>query len=218
MSRVLVKLRKGEPVKYISHLDVVRTFEHALRRARVPVTYSAGFNPRPKMSFARAVGVGVTSDDERIVLELATPEEPQIIKERLNSQLPAGIEVLSVESVPAGEKSPLVGLNASEFRITATCAVELDARTAAARVDELLAAGQVNVVRKRRTETREVDIRPYILGIDVAECSTGRLVLTARLQSGDSGGARPQDLVAALRNLAPDLGVERIHRVRQYKS
>lgn len=217
MSRVLIKLRKGESVKYISHLDLVRAFERALRRARIPVTYSAGFNPRPRMSFGSAVGVGVTSDDEKIVLELASPEDAGVIRQRLNRQLPAGIEALSMETVPIGEKSPLAGLNASEFRIAAACPPELHSSTVANQVDELLAADQVEVVRKRGAETREVDIRPYILGIDVTECSGGKLELAVRLKSGDSGGARPQDFAQALRNRLPGLDVERIHRTRQYK-
>lgn len=218
MSRVLIKLRKGEPVKYISHLDLMRAFEHALRRADVPAAYSAGFNPRPRMSFGPAIAVGVTSDDERIVLQLASPEDPGAIKERLNRQLPAGIEAVSVETVPESEKSPLAGLNASEFRITVAGTGASDVQTVEKKVGELLAADQVKVVRKRGAETKEVDIRPYILGVDVAQRSANELVLGVRLRSGDSGGAGPQDFIQALGNLVPCLNVESIHRVRQYKA
>ena len=76
MNRVMLRLNKGEAVKYISHRDYVRAFEMALRRARVPVAYSSGFNPRANMSFGSAVGVGVESDDERILVELSKPIPP----------------------------------------------------------------------------------------------------------------------------------------------
>lgn len=216
MFRVLLRLRKGEQVKYIAHLDLMRTFEHALRRARIPVAYSEGFNPRPKMHFAGAIGVGVTSDDERIVLDLAERAPVKEIMDRLNGSLPAGLEVLDVEELPEGVKSPLSRLNASEYRITLRCPARCDEQTVRAKVDELLAAPEVRVVRKR-DETKEVDIRPNILGVDAIECSGGKLVLTARLRSGSSGGARPQDLAQALNDRLPGLDVEGIHRVRQFE-
>lgn len=217
MFRVLLRLRKGEQVRYIAHLDLMRAFEQALRRARIPVLYSQGFNPRPKMHMASAIGVGVTSDDERIMLDLAEREPADEIMCRLNSALPAGMEILGAEDLPEGVKSPLSRLNGAEYRITFRCPAELDERTALAKVDDLLSAEEVKVVRKRG-ETKEFDIRPFILGVEAGECSGGRLVLTARLQSGSSGGARPQDLAEALADRIPGLDVEKIHKLRSLES
>lgn len=216
MFRVLLRLRKGEQVKYIAHLDLMRAFEHALRRARIPVLYSQGFNPRPKMHFAGAIGVGVTSDDERIMLDLTEYEPAMEITDRLNNVLPAGLEILGAEDVPEGMKSPLARLNASEYRITLRCPAEFAAETVSAVIDELLAASEVKVVRQRDV-TKQVDIRPYILGVKVGECSLGKLVLTVELQTGSAGGARPQDLAQALSERIPGLDVDNIHRVRQFE-
>lgn len=217
MFRVLLRLRKGEQVKYIAHLDLMRAFEHALRRARIPVLYSQGFNPRPKMHMASAIGVGVTSDDEPIVLDLAEHLPAKEVMDRLNRVLPVGMEILGAEEVPEGVKSPLSKLNASEYRITLRCPEDLDVRAVHAGLGELLSSGEVRVVRKR-DDTKEVDIRPYILGVDVGECRDGRLVLTTMLQSGSSGGARPQDLVQALADRIQGLDVENIHKLRSLES
>ena len=215
MSRVLLKLRKGDRVKYLSHLDLIRAFELALRRARIPVAYSLGFNPRPRMSFGPAVGVGVTSDDERIALELASAEEPSEIRERLNSQLPDGIEVLSAEAV--GE-SPLPGPNASQFRIAVLCGGECSPADVARAVEQLMKSAEVRVARVREGKTKEVDIRPFLLQADVTECEGRSVVLNVSVRLGDSGGARPQDFVQALLRLAPNLTVGRIHRSRQFRA
>ena len=210
MFRVLLRLRKGEPVKYIGHLDLMRAFEHALRRARIPVLYSSGFNPRPKMHFGGAIGVGVTSDDERLMLDLTEHEPAQEIMDRLNRVMPVGMEILGAEDVPEGTK-PLAALNAAEYRITFRS--EADEKEVQSAVDDLLAACEIKVVRKR-DETKEVDIRPHILGIEVGECRMGKLVLTARLMAGSSGGARPQDLIQALAERIPGLEAEKIHKSR----
>lgn len=212
MFRVLLRLKKGEQIKYIAHLDLMRAFEHALRRARIPVLYSSGFNPRPKMHFGGAIGVGVTSDDERIVLDLTEHEPAKEIMDGLNRVMPVGMEILDAEDVPEGMK-PLAALNAAEYRVTLRCSADPQAVQSA--VDELMTAGEVKVVRKR-DESKEIDIRHHILGIEVGECTMGKLVLTARLRAGSSGGARPQDLVQAFADRLPGLEVETVHKVRQY--
>jgi len=213
MSHVLLKLRKGDKVKYISHLDLVRAFELALRRARIPVAYSSGFNPRPRMSFGPAVGVGVTSDDERIALELASPENPSEIRERLNSQLPDGLEVLSAE---AAGGSPMSGLNASRFQVTLACGGECDPAAVGRAVEELMKSAEVRVVRTRDVGTKEVDIRPFLLEADVVECSERSALVDVSLRLGNAGGARPQDFVQALLRLVPNFSVRKIRRLRQF--
>lgn len=215
MFRVLLRLRKGPEVKYISHRDLIRAFEFALRRARIPVAYSTGFNPRPRMSFGSAIGVGVTSEDERILLELTDTEDPSDIRDRLNGQLPRGIQVLSVEVIPEGQKNPLSYLNASEFRIVLSCedgCTPLAVRTA---VEAMLAAETVKVAREREGNIREIDLRPYLVSADVSS-EDGNIVILVGLSSGTSGGAGPKDFLSALNTAVPGVQVKEISRVRQF--
>jgi radical SAM-linked protein len=211
--RVLLKLRKGEQVKYLSHLDTVRAFEFALRRSALPMAFSEGFNPRPKMAFCGAIGVGVLSEDERIMITLAQPLPAETVMERLNAQLPPGMEVAGAVEVPEGTKSPLAALDASEYSITVAGSNPADVEAAARR---LFDEPEVRVTRTRKDGLKEVDIRPHLLKLSRVESEGGNTALSVCLASGSNGGARPQDFVEALKKSLPNLAVREMKRLRQY--
>ena len=79
-----IKFSKGEEVKYISHLDLQRAFQRALRRAEIDIAYSKGFNPHPKVSFATALSVGMTSDGEYVDVELNNWQNGKELTKKLN--------------------------------------------------------------------------------------------------------------------------------------
>ena len=84
-------------MKFISHLDLMRLFMRALRRADLPVKITEGFNPHPKLSIKRALKLGVESENEEASVVLKESVEPQEFRERLQEQLPKGIKILSVD-------------------------------------------------------------------------------------------------------------------------
>ena len=207
--RVLLRLGKGDEVKYLSHLDFIRAFECALRRARIPVEYSAGFNPRPRMSFGSAVGVGVTSDDERIILELAEPMAASEVKEALNLILPGGIEVLEAEALPEGTKR--IVTTGSQFRLT----VRGDSPAIEKAAGELLESKEIPVIRVRENRTKKLDLRPNLIEARVTGSDGDSVTLEIGLRSGDSGGARPQDFMQALEQKVPNIVLLSVHRIKQ---
>ena len=215
MYRVLLSLRKDASIKYISHLDLVKAFEYALRRAKTPVAYSEGFNPRPKMSFGGAVGVGVSSDDERFIVELLEPVDASEIMNNLNSNLPSGLQVLSAESVPDGVKSPVGKLNASDFEITITTS---DMPAVRELIASILQSDDYKVTRAKANESKVVDIRPYIIDIKVSDNVDGSAVINASFKSTNSGGGRPQDIIQALCGTISDIQILDIKRIRQYEA
>ncbi len=97
--RVQLYFTKGREIKYISHLDLARTMERALRRAHLPMVYSQGYNPRPRLAFASALPVGVTGREEIMDVWLTPPLEPLAIAQRLVPQLPPGIQLVHVRQV-----------------------------------------------------------------------------------------------------------------------
>jgi len=215
MFHVMLTLKKGEEVKYLSHRDVIRTFEFALRRGKIPISYSEGFNPRPRMSFGSAIGVGVTSEDDRIQLELTGPVEPSDIKAALNSQLPPGIRVLAAEIVIEGVKSPISKLNASEFRMSASCN-GCDLTCVKEAIAKLFSSESIRVKRNIADGgTKEVEIRPHLLSAEAAQEENGDLSILVTLGYGHSGGAGPKDFVQAMTKVLPNLRVGSVHRVRQ---
>jgi radical SAM-linked protein len=92
--QIKVKYTKGEEVKYISHRDLMRLFQRAIRRAEIPIAYSQGFNPHMKISWGQALKVGKASDGEFATLTLEDSLPPSQLLERLNQQLPKGVEIL----------------------------------------------------------------------------------------------------------------------------
>jgi len=88
--------KKG-PMKYISHLDLMRLFMRALRRADLPVKLTQGFTPHPKLSIKRALKLGIESENEEASIVLKEQVSPEEFKERLQKQFPQGIEIKNVE-------------------------------------------------------------------------------------------------------------------------
>lgn len=98
MQKIIVKYSKTGPMIYISQLDLLRLFQRALRRASLPIVITKGFHPHPKISFKRALKLGLESFDEEATFFLELPVEPDMFREKLQEQLPEGIEILSVWS------------------------------------------------------------------------------------------------------------------------
>jgi radical SAM-linked protein len=94
MQRIQIKYTKGETVKFISHRDLMRVFQRAIRRADLPAAYSQGFNPHMKISWGQALKVGATSKGEEAIIQIEGWIRPPELKTRLNQHLPPGIEIL----------------------------------------------------------------------------------------------------------------------------
>src|ERR1700732_1405887 len=93
---LLVRYAKRGKMRFASHLDVARAFERGVRRAGLPIAYSSGFHPHPKISYAGGAPTGVASEAEYLSLTLTTRTEADAVRERLNAALPDGIEVIGV--------------------------------------------------------------------------------------------------------------------------
>lgn len=190
--RLRVTYARGEAIKYISHLDLARTWERALRRARVPLAYSQGFTPRPKITFAAALPVGVTGQREVMDLILQRPVMPLNFAQRLIPHLPHGLEVVSVEEVYHKLPSLQSQICAVEYRVDMEWAE--GRQTLEARVAELLAAQ--TIIRQRRGRT--YDLRSLMESLSVGEAVPGGFVLHMRLRQGQSGTARHDEVLDAL--------------------
>ncbi|MDD4178489.1 MAG: TIGR03936 family radical SAM-associated protein [Candidatus Margulisbacteria bacterium] len=94
MQRIKVQYKKGAEVKFISHRDLMRAFQRAIRRADLPVAYSQGFNPHMKISWGNAIKVGATSDNEFAELQIDGWLKPLELIDRLNRHLPKGLEII----------------------------------------------------------------------------------------------------------------------------
>lgn len=115
--KIRVKFAKYGSVKFIGHLDVMRFFQKAVRRADIDVKYSEGFHPHQIMSFAAPLGVGIESLGEYMDLELNSETDVEKIKKALNNTMVEGIEILSVRALPEGSKNAMASVAAASYQI-----------------------------------------------------------------------------------------------------
>jgi radical SAM-linked protein len=207
--RVRVVFCKGPEMRYISHLDLVRVWERLLRRADVPLAYSLGFNPHPKLFFAAALPLGFTSRAEMLDLFFERRMEVQVCEEGLQAQLPAGLQLVSVAEVPVGLPSLPSQVVAAEYE--AWVAVRDDPQAMQSRLDQFLAAATIPRRRERPTGERNYDLRPLVQNLRLVGRSADVYVLTMRLQADQKGTGRPDEVLAALGLME---GVRSIERVR----
>ena len=116
MSRMWLRYEKGEDAKYISHLDFLRAMTRTLRRARIPVSFSQGFNPHPRLSFALPLPLGTTSITELMELETDMEIAPEELVERLNKFVPFGLKF--IESGISPDKNKFKAISWSKYKIT----------------------------------------------------------------------------------------------------
>lgn len=116
---VRCEITKGEAVRYLSHLDYAGAIERALRRSKLPVAYSEGFNPHMRMAFASALAVGVTSQAEYMDVTMAQEVPLSQVREKLAPQLPSGISLRELRQITPQHKSLMALVNGATYRITA---------------------------------------------------------------------------------------------------
>jgi radical SAM-linked protein len=205
--RLRVTFGRGEAMKYITHLDMMRFWERALRRAGVPIAYSEGFSPHAQLSLAAPLPVGTTSEGELMDVFMAEHVAPRALIRQVTPQLPPAIEIKSVEEVGLSLPALQADVRFAEYDVDLTAAGAADAEGA---VERFLAAESVPWEHKREDEVRTYDIRPLVDAIEVARPDPAVVRLRMRLRNDNSGSGRPDQVVAALGLPAP----LRVHRTR----
>ncbi len=213
--KYLITFEKGESARWLGHLDILRTFERAIRRAELPITFSTGFNPREKIAFASALSVGVTGAAELATLELNEPVAPADLVRRLNEKLPPGIQLHACEEIPdAGSRDLLNSFDLARLQVTCDCGPETNLESAEHAAKELLANDHLLVEREREGKVKRVDVRPLIHDIRACGLSGGRITLEMDLALGAEGTAKPAEIARLLAEALPGLSVRRVHRMR----
>ena len=209
MQRLRVGFSRGEATKYISHLDMMRYWERAFRRAGFRITMSQGFHPHPRFSLASPLPVGVTSEGEVLDVYLDDFVEPRDFLKRLSPQMVPSIQVLTVEEASLQSPSLQAALRFSDYTVTVEAQASFD--EAQQRVAQLLAQTALPWEHVRDGDRKAYDLRPLINQLSVAEARQGTVVLAMRLKTDSSASGRPEQVARALGFEEPPLAV---HRVR----
>lgn len=196
VQRLRVRFRKGLPVRWIGHLDVARFWERALRRADLPVVYSQGFNPQPRIQFASALPVGFTGRAEVMDVWLSPPQDPEEVKRRLQAQCPPGFEVLDVQEVPLDAASLPSLVKEAEYEVALEKAfLPGDWRDQIAR---FVAADAVWREKERKKKKVRYNLRPLILDLQITGEDDEWVYLSMRVRSEPGATGRPDEVLAAL--------------------
>lgn len=159
--KVRVKFRKFGVMKFIGHLDVMRYFQKAIRRAEIPIKFTGGYSPHMVMSFANPLGVGLTSDGEYFDIELTESISSKDAVERLNNVMVEGMEVLSVVEIPDDKKNKGMSLVAGASYLSTPKNGALPCGWAE-RLIEFYGQSEIMVMKSTKKSEKEVDIRPMI--------------------------------------------------------
>jgi len=192
VQRLRITFAKGEEVKYISHLDLMRLWERALRRAGVPLLHSQGYNPRPKISFAAPLAVGITGQREMMDVMLQRRLATKDFARAVNAQLPTGVALAEVQQVYATLPALQTQVQGAEY--LATLSISEDKHQLEERITSLLGSDQL--LRSRRG--REYDLRPLIDKVWLEKREAGHYVVGMHLRAGEQGTGRPDEVLAAL--------------------
>lgn len=211
-----VKFSKGEEVKYISHLDTLRTFERAIRRANIPIAYSHGFNPRPQLSFGLPLSVGVTSETEYVDLEMEEEIPPQEFMQKLNDNMPSGFRILEAKYISSTE-SLMASIKVASYEIEVRSSEEVKMDDLSECIRLLLNKNSVIVQKATKDKVKEVDIRPYIYNIEVVENNKGNVKMNFVLSAGNIFNLKPELVIRALKQVCQvDMKITKIHRTGLY--
>lgn len=186
--KVRLVFRKGGPLRWLSHHDLLRTFERMLRRAEVPFHRSQGFNPHARIVFALSLPLGVVGRAEIVDVELARETGPQAVLQALARHCPPGLEILEARRVPVKSGVRVVGL---WYGLTVPPPLH---DRALERIAETLAAAEC-LVQRQKPVRRQVNVRPFLKELRLAPDSGW---LDIGLHLTPAGTARPDEVLGLL--------------------
>jgi radical SAM-linked protein len=209
VQRLRVRYAKRGRLRFTSHRDFCRAFERALVRARIPMAYSSGFNPHPRISYAGASPTGAASEAEYLEIGLAETVDPARLADDLDQALPEGLDVLEVTEAAPGSLADR--LEASRWQID----LALPPATVTAAAEAFLARSSVTVERMTKKGLRSFDTRAAVLALQVTAYDAGsRLTVVLRHAVP---AVRPDDVLTGLRQVGglEDAGAPLVTRLAQ---
>ena len=195
VQRLRVRYAKRGRLRFTSHRDFSRAFERAVFRARIPMAYSSGFNPHPRISYAGASPTGAASEAEYLELALAEVLVPAEVHELLDASLPPGLDVLAVVESPGGSLADR--LQASRWRVEVDVA-RPDAERA---VEAFLAAPEVTVERMTKRGLRSFDARAAVSFLAVVDAAEGAPTTIELVLRHGEPAVRADDILSGLTRL-----------------
>ena len=194
MQRLRIRFSRGEEVRFISHLDIMRLWQRALHRAGMPLAYSEGFSPHPRISMAAPLPIGVTSEAELMDVFVTKWVSPHFFTTAISQQLPLGIEILQVYPI-----APTLPSLQSQVRyVEYVVEVETEEKDIESKLASLLSVKHLPWQHQRDTGPRSYDLRALIDDLWLINYQHPFCAIGMRLRCDSSGSGRPEQVTAAL--------------------
>lgn len=190
MSKWRLKFSKTGMGKYISHLDLLRTFTRAIHRANLPVKYSQGFNPHQLITFSLPLALGVTSETEFVDIDFEDTATPKMIGEALNKTLPPDIKILRV-SRPECRANDIVS---ARYTIELTAPKQIEKQS----VEGFFAQENIPAMKKTKKGDKEVNLKDFILECSIEKAEGTQIGLNAVFSAGGSANIKPDIVIAKM--------------------
>ena len=204
MSKIRLCYTQGEEVKFISHLDFLRTMTRTLRRAELPVKYSEGFNPHMVMTIGLPLSVGTTSVCDCLDVEFTQDMDTEEIKERINSCTPRGIYVREVKK--AEGLKPLFQIDSALYETYFTTDISID-------VNEYIKKDEILIEKKSKRKVNEVNIKDFIRNIEISSSDGVNHKLMLHINAGNFSNLKPELVIKSMENFfgcnATNIKIER---------
>lgn len=198
MIKYRLKITKGEPVRYISHLDFASVMQRAICRAHLPAAYSEGFNPHMKISFASALSLGVTSDAEYMDLELKKDICQPELFDKLSASLPPGVQLLQAKQIDMRSKALMSIVDEASYDIEVPCFDNLEIITAS--IKKFNQAPEIIFVRETPKKRKEIEIKQYIAPITKYSLTDNILKISLHIKITSTGTTKPNEVLTTLKN------------------
>ena len=199
MSNFRLEITKGEEIRYISHLDYAALMERAVRRAKLPVAYSEGFNPHMKIAFASALAVGVTSDAEYMDIELTKPICQPELFDKLRAVLPPGVKLLRAREFTGKVKALMAAVELADYEIQVPLTGDFSqAQTGIVAYNKAIEATYTRNMLKR---VKTIEVKQYMQNkITAAEGADGSVSLEMQIKITPAGSIKPGEILEVLRD------------------
>lgn len=177
-----IKFRKYGVMKFIGHLDIMRYFQKAMRRAEIPIAFSGGFSPHMIMSFANPLGVGLTSDAEYFDIEHQDAVDYEDCVRRLNAVMVEGMEIVNMVPISDDKKATGMAIVAAADYLSQV-KQEIDFTDLDKKVEGFLSQPEILVMKATKKSEKEVDIKPMIYQLEAREGGLFMKIATGSVQN-----------------------------------
>lgn len=204
--KVRIKFEKSGSMKFIGHLDIMRYFQKAVRRAGIDIAYSGGFSPHQVMSFASPLGVGITSEGEYMDIEVNEQSEAneasnsrtadKLTVDNLNSVMVEGVKVLSLRKLSEKAKNAMSVVAAADYEVKFREGYEPDISWQDF-FDDFYKKEEIIILKKTKKSEKEINIRPLIY-----DMSLSKDCIFMKLGSGSANNLKPELVLEAFSEYA----------------